>query len=1063
MMNNTQQEQSRGVALIIALVILVVFSTLLLAMLTDVKTEVQMSGIERNSERALKLAEAGVHIARATFLQDELYMNVTTTRPLVSVDGFMNGGYFVTSLGSGLPGSEKWLEWHYDSSVSGHNPQSEITEYLKRVWATGPLGQNGAWPGTDATRFNLDNLYGIVAGGLYYPIEKGNTTVIRAHDEYSGMEKIKSNEQIRSYGKTNNEYVLWEGDKNVHDSTYNAGYARLLSPMASFVNLSTIPQREKPVITQHTIYFTYIGGGPATGTDTSSTVRLRAVNTLCNPNTKTDIETLWEFDTGIHGMGTAPAIFDPSPGAPGDEIIYFAVIQTEGVEIVREDLTAFPAMDTAARMESGTQDEQLYIYALVDTTGAVSACSTSGSYRLKWTTRFPDPAVAEWTDYPVEQATGTIGDHPPYVRMPSDMTPFLPEDDVLFDYRDGKSNIGADDDQFNQVRGDFYMYFFPQSVSPPLLQVTYRLNDGTISPELADAVTSGNPADPLIDIYLMFAAHSRVKITTDADPPRHTYDNGNNGSSTINQDWDRVTNNKKQSVVQTRLIALRDRLAGSYNSTSSAYSWNWKSARSRFPIFKWSCRVPGWDPKLDDERPWNGYGEFTWETWFEQQIAPMIKTVAVDQDGTKWVNPDTGDWYNLTDGTGRVTTGGARNRYTVLYTSVESGPIIDRQGLNGDYVTAPSTEKGAPVTFVDDWDKARLIVSAIRDTWDDYMEGRQTNPLYNDMLDAANSYAMPVKSNPFEPYWTFKYPVDDSSDDRVCNADGSDPFQYYPDSTETLITYPQFEADADLYRVGFPRSYTWSEARFDSTVSGTGAAHAVRNLKSQGWTNYSHTSETSRDVDVEGETSALCHDCLNGEGLIVQVFNHDITGGLEDLRVHGINARSGRHVWDYHMPARFVGDYYNATPAIANGRVFVGYQLPNRRSSVLQVLDADSGQELGSRITVDADSDAFIMSPSVANGALYVATNDFNGTPDSSSSGSSIDQSDDRIRIFALSPVLRLVSTGIYPADEETLLKMRSEEVGEFENMPRAERKLQVWFTGVGSKWEEIREIQKPN
>lgn len=1058
-MNNTQRDQERGVALIIALVILVVFSTLLLALLTDVKTEVQMSGIERNSERALKLAEAGIHIARATFLQDELYLNVTTTRPLISVDGFMNGGYFVTSLGSGLPGSEKWLEWHFDSGVSGHNQESEITEYLKRVWATGPRGQNGGWDSTDATKFNLNNLYGIVAGGLFYPIEQGKSTVIRAHDEYSGLEKIKSNEQIRSYGKTNNEYILWQGDKAIHDTTYNSSYARLVSPMASFVNLSTVPLREKPVITQHTMYFSYIGGGPATGTDTTSTVRLRAVNTLCNPPTQTTVKTLWEFNTGIHGIGTAPAIFDPSPGQPGDELIYFAVIQSEGVDIDRSNLTAYPADEDASRMESGTQDEQLYIYALVDTTGAVTGCSTSGSYRLKWTTSFPDPAVAEWTDYPMEQATGTTGMRPPYVRVPSDMTPFLPEDDVLFDYRDGKSNLGTSDDQFNQVRGDLYMYFFPQSVSPPLLQVIYQLNDGTLTTELADAVTGGDPADPVIDIYLMFAAHSRVKITTSDDPPRHTYENGSNGSTDIDDDWDRIANNKKQSVVQTRIIALRDRLSGAYNTSSKTYSWNWKSARSRFPIFKWSYRVPGWDPELDDERPWNGYGEFTWDAWFEQQIAPMIKTVELNQDGS--------EWDSLTDGNDRVTTGGASNLYTVLYPAVESGGIIDRQGLTDDFVTAPATTQGAPVTFDDDWDKARLVLTGLRDTWDDYIQGRQTNPLYQDMLDAANPYAIAIRSNPVEPYWTFKYPSDNSSTDRVCNADGTDPFSTYPDSTEALITYPQYAADSNQYRVGFPRSYVWSESLFDANISGqttTGAAHAVRNLRSQGWTNFSNTTRTSRDIDVEGETSALCHDCLNGDGLIVQVFNHDITNDLEDLRVHGINARNGRHIWDYHMPARFVGDYYNATPAIANGRVFVGYQLPTAgtNSSVLQVLDADSGEELGSRITVDAGSDGFIMAPSVANGAVYVATIDFSGTPDSFNSGSTINQSDDRIRIFALSPVIRLVSTGIYPADEDTLLRMRSEEVGEFENMPRSERKLQVWFTGAGSKWEEIREIQNP-
>ena len=1012
------QDQSRGVALVVALVILVVFSILLIALFADVQTEVKMSGMERNSERALKLAEAGVQIARATFLQDELYANLTSTRELASVDGFMQGGYFFTSLGSGLPGNEKWVQWHYDASISGNNTQSEVTTPLKRVWATAAKGQNGEW--ISSSEYNVANLYAIVAGGAYFQLQQGSDFLVRAHDEYTGARKV------RDYQNS----VVWEDDKYLKNTTLNKDFAKLMSPIASYSNLSTIPNKENPAVTQQTLYFTYAGGGPSTGKDTTSTVRLRAGNALCNPATQTELKTLWEFDTGIHGIGTAPAFFDPSPGSPGDEIIYFAVVESEGVSVDGTTLATFPD-----DVKDG--NEQIYLFAVVDTSGSVS-CSDTGSYRLKWSHPFPDPYVNNWTDYPTEQATGTDGFEPPYVRKASDMTPLLPEDDVLFDYRDGIVNSGTDDYQRNQIRGDLYQNFFPQSVSPPILNVFYQLNDGTLTTEFAKTLGgNGVPEDPVIDIYLMFAAHPRVVKTTS----RHTYDMTYSVSyGNIETDWQGTPQNKKRSSLQTQIIAIRDRLAGSYDAGLNTFTWNWNSARSRFPTFKWSYRVPGWDPVEDDQRPWNGYGEFTWESWFEQQVAPMINVANRNQDGSAW--------DSLKDTADRATSGGTRNLYTVLYPAVESIGYAERTG-SGNNVDPPETDDGAPVDFGSDvWDDSHLVITAIRDTWDDYMDGNQTNPLYQDMVDAANSYAMPVKSNPVEPYWTHK------QDGVVVATDGSDLNKLYPNSTEQLITYPQYGTDTNKYRTGFSRPYTWWEARFDDRIKGT---HPGRDFDSQGWDGYNRTSAKSRDMEIEGETSAFCRDCLNGDGLIVQVFNHDIkdTKELEDLRAHGINARTGAHVWDFHMPAKWLGDYYNGTPAIANDLVFIGYQLPNElsgeRKSILQVLEADTG-ESKQKMIIDADSDALIMSPTIANGAVYIGTYDFNGNT------GNLNMGDDIIRIFALSPVIRLVSIGIYPADSDTLLKLQSDETGANDRMPRAERKLQVWFTGGGSKWEEIRE-----
>ncbi len=91
-------ESQKGVALIIALSVLAACSILLIAILADVEGELKMSGIDRNSERALKIAEAGVQIARGTFMKDYLYENLTTTQEPASVDGFVQGGYFLASL-----------------------------------------------------------------------------------------------------------------------------------------------------------------------------------------------------------------------------------------------------------------------------------------------------------------------------------------------------------------------------------------------------------------------------------------------------------------------------------------------------------------------------------------------------------------------------------------------------------------------------------------------------------------------------------------------------------------------------------------------------------------------------------------------------------------------------------------------------------------------------------------------------------------------------------------------------------------------------------------------------
>ncbi len=239
---------------------------------------------------------------------------------------------------------------------------------------------------------------------------------------------------------------------------------------------------------------------------------------------------------------------------------------------------------------------------------------------------------------------------------------------------------------------------------------------------------------------------------------------------------------------------------------------------------------------------------------------------------------------------------------------------VDAEGYNNT-VSPPEITQGSPVAFNvnDTWDDSHLLVMAIRDTWDDYMLGNRTNSLFEATAAQGNPYSMPVGSNPVEPYWT--------------HGDGNaDAHQYYPEiPEEQLITYPQYPANAD--KIGFSRPYGWWEALWDTHVKG---GSSPRDLDSQGWKGSGASAVAfSRDIDVEGENSALCRECLDGDGLIVSVFNHDLSGmspDREDVRVHALNARTGQHVWDYHLPAQLAGDYFNATPAVANDRVLVPYQ-----------------------------------------------------------------------------------------------------------------------------------------
>lgn len=1080
------RRSERGVALIVALFVLLILSILAIAIFSDVQGELKMAGIERNSERALKLAELGVQLTRGMVEQEGV------SGEIASVDGFSQGGYFFATVGSGMPGNEKWEQWHYDSGITGYNIQSEVTTPLRPVWMKESPGRNGIFSGS---QFILNNIFPIVVGAAYFPIEFDTETRVRAVDQYTGQAG-ETGRPVK-YGREGS--FTWEGDANgdktIAESVttavgFNGGYAARMSPMGSYSNFSTVPGRVDPEIIQQTIYFTYTGddsGAATTSSDTSSTVRLRAINALCNNSTDTTkTNALWEFDTGLHGIGTAPAVFDPSPDQPGDEIIYFSMVVLDSVNLrSKQSIQENPN-------HVADDSEHVYIYAVVDTTSSDPAnagldeCSKTGSYRMKWAHRFPDPDVELWTDYPAEELTGTNGMLPPYARRPSDMEPFMPEDDVLFDYRDTYER----DNVPHHVRGNPYVGIFePPSLSPVVVMPLYELDgtnlDGTkmvsdkrsdtidgvlLDPDSLDASVSdtarayGDPADPLIELYLVYVAHPMVKNYWGDKAMGHNqygmYNWGNNWGV------------KKYTTTQTRVIALRDRLDGTCDSDNTDIpdledgencTWNWDSAKSRFPTFKWSYRVPAHDPDRGDERPWNGYGEFIWETWFEQQVAPMIGLVKRDQDGAEWGQISGFD-------------GGVRDTYPTLYVAYESLAFTDEGALDNTR-DGPDTGDGFPSDSYRDksrWGDSHLMIMGVRDTWDDYMDGNQTNPMFDDMVTENSAYVVKHQSRPAEPYWTHKHNGGDAqvllgTRNKINEADGSMVVTYYPPSfaNETSITYlapESAEWQNNTDKIGIARPYVWTEDLWEKKVDN---GHDNRDLDRQGWINSGlSSSNSSDDIDVEGETSAFCRTCLDGDGMLVSVFNHDLSG-YEDLRMHAVNATTGHHVWDYHMPATLNGDYFNATPAIANGRVFVAYTVRNgsRRGAFMRVLNADTGQQdqevyfdhdPNSRSLFDGGlagrADALLLPPTIANGAVYMGTYHFRGTNS---------QSNDTIRIYAYSPVLRIFSIGIYPADFEnmsTIPDLRAPEPKGTYTLPRAERKLQVLISGSGSSWQEIRE-----
>lgn len=1075
-MNYTIYRHSRGVALLAALFVLFVLSILGIGLLMNVDDEIKLSKSMENSERALKVAEAGIQVARATFF-DPTVKQVLQTEEISSVDGFYRGGYFLAQLESGFRGEEKWTQWRYDNSVSAYNDVSEIVTPVFRVWATGNNGINGSWQyeySTNQWMLFARNLFPVVARGTYFSIEQtSGDTLVRAHEEYTGKQVVKDEGETTTY---------WKDDKSVLGGynpstaeTTTAVSATFMSAMASFSDYSSVPGATEPVLARQRLYFTYAGNDSenidATESDITSTVRLLAANALNNNTADGDpLSRIWEFDTGLHGVGTAPAFFDPDPDTTGDEIIYFAVLSA-GTGSGALDLNeTSPNTDAFVNFPNNvTHDsQQIYIYAIVD---------QGSTYHEKWQTPYPDPDLANSTDYPVNHVTGTNGLDPPYVRVPADMEPFMPENDLLPDYRDSADLDG----QQNLVRGNLGWNTPPPALSPPIISVLYTdKTTGNLTPDRANA-TAASQDDPRIDIYLTYAIWSRLSTL---------FASNDRGFWAMKLKWDGSTDGwgpaglRKPNAIQTRLMSLRDRLVR--NSTDDG--WDLTDSASRFPVFKWTYRVPAYDPDSTDVRPWNGYGEYVWDTWFEQDIAPLIRLADSDQSSRSWST---------------ISGAGTADAYPVIYVIYESTgfPCTGDDNNVETWTQGPTTAQGSPVDFSGQaWSDSRLMVMAIRDTWEDYMVGNQTNPYYTEMNTANPTYSNANSSNPVEPYWVHDHTLGLGVCDTSGCSDSTDcacaplPTYYpaFPDRTtinySTALSAPYA---GNKSKLGFPRPYTWSESIWNAKVRDA-AADDEWSMFQQGWAGAGFDSgnpHNSKNLDVRGDNSAMCSDCLEGDGLLVASFQHNLTQETSgtfkniddriDLRLHGINATSGDHIWDFHAPSTLFGDYNNASPAIANDKVFFAYKQFGERTVILEAVSASDGQRKQEPLPLDEDADAVILSPAIANGAVYVGTYSFSGTvPDDSNAADTPSDyvGDDLIRLFAMSPVLRLVSTGIYPFEyanytgnsfrnitmldhDEIMIDSIGTYLDQIGKVPVSKRKLQVWITGGDSKWEEVRDI----
>jgi outer membrane protein assembly factor BamB len=461
----------------------------------------------RDSTEAFFAADAGLEAGKLAFERTNQVFGI----PRLS--GRVGDAAFTVRPGVGNFGDESWLQWSHDERASRRNPESAIGANLRLGWTTqASPARNGASIGTS---FYVTNLFTVVASGLIYTSYENpadGSVQLAAFDELDGS----------LYWTTESLGLLGDG-------------VRLAAPGA--------------VEETDTLYLCL-----TSSTDAAGTVRLLAL--LVSP---AGASVKWTFDTGMHGIATPPAIYNPDLTTGGEEIVYFGVVETPAWNLLSlGSAQVQPFRDDAP--------EGVFVFAVRDD-GPRSSPQVG-----KWLHPFPDPEIAARTDYPTEPWPAVSGP----VTRPSRVAPFPPEDDLVIDYL---NTTGTD---FG-VRGDVYVMFDPHSLGPPVLDVR-------------DGGTPSDPGDDVIDIFVYYTA------VVDRDVSWAAY--GETVPSSRQVRW------------QAELAALRD--------TPSA----------RFPQLKWTANPPPHDPTAGDGIASEDYGASNWDTFFEQQVAPVVTRTRVNDDGT---------------------------------------------------------------------------------------------------------------------------------------------------------------------------------------------------------------------------------------------------------------------------------------------------------------------------------------------------------------------------------------------------------------------------------------------
>jgi len=460
------RKNERGSTLLGLIIVTALLSIAAAALMIDIASASRIAVRKRASLTAFQAAEAGLEAGRLAFENTNDLFGIPRTT------GTLPGATFDVRPGVGNFGTESWPQWGFDPRASRNNPTSTVGEVPRLGWRTAfSPAKNGDWAGG---HFYGNNLFAVVANQiafLSYENPVDGTINIAAFSSLDGS-------------------VLWQTDTN---SLLGDGLA--LSAMATIEEAGIL-------------VFTYLSENTAAGT-----VRLMALDV-----NDTTVAIRWTFDTGIHGLGSPPAIYNPDPTAGGEEIIYFTVAEAPDWQV--SDVSAGRTYP-----ELGDRAEGVSVFAVRD--------GGPGNAIAKWAHPFPDPEVSRWTDYPTERWTVPAGS----IDRPARVYGRPPDEDLIVDYYN--SNAGM----LTTVLGDLYMVFDPQSFSPPVLMVE----------DMGTATT----ADDHIHIYVYYAVISDKDIA--------------GGSWYQNADTPPAAGNERIHW-QAEMVALRDTPAARFPQFAFTYN-----------------------------------------------------------------------------------------------------------------------------------------------------------------------------------------------------------------------------------------------------------------------------------------------------------------------------------------------------------------------------------------------------------------------------------------------------------------------------------------------------------